>query len=66
MSGSAGGWPGRQTCVQVAVPDGWHAGVVLAGVAEEIIRPLVVSCSMRGAGVQDQPPGGDLLPVLLP
>ena len=28
--------------------------------------PLVVAVSVRGAGVEDQPPGGDLLPVLLP
>ena len=52
--------------VQVAVPDGWHAGVELAGVAKELVRPLLVACGVRGSGVQDQPPGGDLLPVLLP
>jgi hypothetical protein len=58
--------PGRQTRIQVAVPDGWHAGVALAGVAEELVCPLVVACGVRGPGVQDQPPGGDLLAVLLP
>jgi hypothetical protein len=52
--------------VQVAVPDGGHAGVDLTGVAEELVRPLVVACGLCGSGVQDQPPGGDLLPVLLP
>ncbi len=66
MRGVAGSWPGRQTCVQVAVPDGGHAGVELAGVAEELVRPLVVACCMRGPGVQDQPPGGNLLLVPLP
>jgi hypothetical protein len=38
----------------------------MAGVAEELVCPLVVACGMRGPGVQDQPPGGDLLAVLLP
>ena len=57
---------GRQGAVQVAVPDGWHAGVDLAGAAEKLVRFLVAACGVRGAGVQDQPPGGDLLTVLLP
>jgi hypothetical protein len=63
---AAGGWPCRQACIQVAVPDGWHAGVELAGVAEELVRLLLVACGVRGLGVQDQPPGGDLLLMLLP
>ena len=51
---------------EVAVPQGWHAGVELAGLAQERAGPLVVAVSVRGLGVQDQLPGGDLLPVLLP
>jgi hypothetical protein len=66
VCGAAGGWPGRPGGIQVAVPDGWHAGVDLPGVAEELVRPLLVACGVRGPGAQDQPPGGDLLPVLLP
>jgi|SRR6266568_5046595 len=66
MRRAAGSSADRQTCVQVTVPDGWHAGVELAGVAEELVGPLLVACGVRGPGVQDQPPGGDLLLVLPP
>ena len=66
MRGAAGGWPGRKGGIQVAVPDGWHTGVELAGVAQEIVRSLLVTCDVRGPGIQDQPPSGDLLPVPLP
>jgi hypothetical protein len=58
VSGAAGDWPGRQGGIQVAVPDGWHAGVELAGVAEELVRPLVVACSMRGAWIRRYPHSG--------
>jgi hypothetical protein len=54
------------TRFQVAVPDGWHARVELAGIAEERVCALTVAFGVRGPGVEDQPPGGDLLPVLLP
>jgi hypothetical protein len=51
---------------QVTVPDGWHPRVELAGLAEESLGSLVVASGVGGPGVQDQPAGGDLLPVLLP
>jgi hypothetical protein len=57
--GSVLGW-------EVAVPQGWHARVELAGLAKERAGPLVVAVSMGGLGVADQLPGVDLLPVLLP
>ena len=41
-------------------------GVELPGLGEEFLRPLVVAFGVRGPGVEDQPPGGDLIPVLLP
>jgi hypothetical protein len=36
------------------------------GVAEELVRRLVVACGVCGPGIQDQPPDGDLLAVLPP
>ena len=43
-------WPGGRRGREVAVPDGWHAGVELAGVAEELFRPLVVACRRARLG----------------
>jgi hypothetical protein len=59
-------WPGRRQCWQVTVPDGGHARIELPGVLKQLVRPLVVALGVRRPGAMDQPPGGDLLPVLLP
>ncbi len=66
VCGAVGGRSGWQGPIQVAVPDSWHAGVDLADFAEEGLRPRLVTCGVRGPGFQDQPPGSDLLCVLLP
>jgi hypothetical protein len=51
---------------QVAVPDGWHPRVELAGLAEKFLGSPVVAVGVGGLGVQDQVAGGNLLTVLLP
>jgi len=58
--------PGGREGGQVAVPDGWHAGVELPGLAEDLLGSLVVPLGVCCPGIENQPPGRDLLPVLLP
>jgi hypothetical protein len=60
---SRSGWrqPG-----QVAIPDGWHPRVELAGLVEELPGLLVVASGVGGLCTEDQPAGGDLLAMLLP
>jgi hypothetical protein len=57
-----GGWLDRQA----AVPQGPEPGVELAGVFEELSGTLTVAAGVRGAGGGDQPPGSDVVAVLLP
>ena len=61
-----GGLPVSGPGWEAAVPQGWHTGVELAGIGLELVCPLVVAFGVRGAGIEDQLPGGDLLPVLCP
>ena len=57
-----GGWLRRQA----AVPQGPQPRVELAGVLEELSGALAVAVGVRGAGGDDQLPGGDVVAVLLP
>ena len=48
MLGGLPGWRGGGQGGQGAVSDGWHAGVELPGVAEELLRPLLVAFGAGG------------------
>jgi hypothetical protein len=61
-----GGLPVSGPGWEAAVPQSRHTGVQLAGIGLELVCPLVVAFGVRGAGIEDQLPGGDLLPVLGP
>jgi hypothetical protein len=62
LPGGLGCWLGQRA----AVPQGSQAGVELAGVIDELSGTLVGADAVRGTGGDDQPPGGDVVAVLLP